>query len=157
MTTEELAPGAPDNRDTPTFASRQTKLSPPAHEALDKFTTDFKIQLEALARAKADGFDDVQSKHVKAARTELLASRVDEIANIGVIIVLPIGLFLLGVGVNELLRPSSVQGVSAGYVWVLLFGAAAVFFSLGVYFSKSVLKRLFRRRKKSMVSGLNTP
>ncbi|ALE07253.1 hypothetical protein AL755_20155 [Arthrobacter sp. ERGS1:01] len=147
MTPEESVSGVAEPSDPSMFKARETELSQPAGELLDKYLADFRIQLEARARVKADGFDNVQSKHVTDARAELLASRLDEIANIGMMIVLPIGLFLFGIGINELLRPSNVQGISPGYVWVLLLGAAAVSFSLGVYISKSVLKRLFGRRK----------
>lgn len=149
MTTDPDLFGASEPNDASPFKARKTELSQQARVMLDKYSADFAIQLEARARVKADGFDDVQSKHVTDARAELVASGVDEIANVGIIIVLPIGLFLLGIGFNELLRPSNVQGISPGYVWTLMLGIGAVAFSLGVYFAKPRIKRFIRRRRKS--------
>ena len=139
----------PQEGGKPGFPRRQTQLTSGAQAELDKVVGDFEGQLEALAREKSRGLDDVQTVNIRDARAELLVTRLDELANVGVVIMLPIGLFLLGLSGNAVI--GAWTGTPAHWSFCVIAAAGGVIsgLSLGVYFTRGTLKRLFARRAKS--------
>lgn len=160
MTTEKLeGPSAPQvfspvplHEAKPGFPRRSTPMSAAARAELDKVVGDFEGQVEALAREKARSLDEVQTVNVKDARAELLVTRLDEVANVGVVILLPVGLFLLGLSGNAVFGAWTGQSIHWGYVVIAIAGGLLSGGSLGVYFTKATFKRIFARRASERIS-----
>lgn len=131
----------------PSFPHRQTPLSPEARDELDKVVGDFVGQLESLAREKARSLrsDSVQSVNVRDACAELMVTRLDEVANVGVVILLPVGLFLLGISGNAVIGAWTGQPTHWAYVLVAWAGGLISGASLAFYFTKATFKRIFAR------------
>lgn len=121
---------------TPGFPPRPRSLHPKAQDELTRIAGDFSSSLEAKARDLSKGMDEVQTTHVIKARNILLASGISELANFSVVILLPLGLFLLGIAVNPVIEGIKHQtGIPAGFfisavIGALLFGGSIVGYSI---------------------------
>lgn len=129
----------------PGFTSEGTRFSFEAEREIDRLTADFSARLRTRAVEKGEKFDQVQSAHVQEAHGELVATKVDIVADFGMAVGLPFGLLIVGIVINDVVAYVT-DGVALHpfSLFLAVTGGLIVGASLIVNSQRYGLKRLFR-------------
>jgi len=129
----------------PEFSPQGTRFSLEAEREIERLTADFSSMLRIRSIERGQKMDQVQSAHVQEAHGELVATKVDIVADFGIAVGLPFGLLLIGIVINDVVEwftdKVALHPVSLG---LALTGGLIVGASLVVNNRRYGLKRLFR-------------
>ena len=134
----------------PQFSPQGTRFSFEAEKEFERLTADFTATLRTRAIEKGQKMDQVQSTHVQEAHGELVATKVDVIADLGMAVGFPLGLLFLGIVIDDM--SEWLKNGTALHPLSLVFALASGLFvgaSLIINNGRYGLKRLFKAGGRS--------